>query len=321
MKERMFFDVGIGKSEIKESYDVVIVGGGPAGLTAAIYTRQSGLSALVVEKNLEGGYMNLTELVENYPGFTSIRGEELGSKMVEHALHFGAELVTDNVEKIQVEGKDKLVHLSSGKTARARVVIVATGSTPRKLGVPGEEQFRARGVSYCATCDGHFFKDGHVIVVGGGNSAFDESLFLAKMVRKITMVHILEKPTADARLREKVFANEKIEYRPLTELVRIEGNEKVERVVLKDLKKNREYTMDVDGVFIFVGMNPNSELLKDLADLDEWGYVITDENMETKTPGIFAVGDVRSKGLRQIITAAADGAIAASIAARKYFET
>lgn len=316
----VFFDVGSAKSELEDYYDIVIIGGGPAGLTAAIYAKQSGLSALVLEKDLEGGYMNLTELVENYPGFTSIRGEELGAKMAEHATHFGANLYTDSAEKIELSDGEKIVHLESGKKVRTKVVIVATGSKPRQLGVPGEEEFRARGVSYCATCDGHFFKDGHVVVVGGGNSAFDESLFLAKIVKKVTIVHILEKPTADARLREKVKANDKIEYKPLTELVRIEGDEKVRRVTLKDLKTNEEYSMDVDGVFIFVGMVPNSQILEGLADFDQWGYVITDENMETRTPGIFAVGDVRSKNLRQIITAASDGAIAAYTAAHKYFE-
>jgi len=316
----VFFDVGSVKSELKDYYDVVVVGGGPAGLTAAIYARQSGLSALVLEKDLEGGYMNLTELIENYPGFTSIRGEELGAKMAEHAAHFGAQLYTDGAESIEILRDEKLVHLESGKKVHTKVVIVATGSKPKQLGVPGEEEFRARGVSYCATCDGHFFKDGHVVVVGGGNSAFDESLFLSKIVKKVTIVHILEKPTADARLREKVESNEKIEYRPLTELIRIEGDDKVKQVVLKDLRTNEEYIMEVDGVFIFVGMTPNSQILEGLAEFDQWGYVITDENMETKTPGIFAVGDVRSKNLRQIITAASDGAIAAFTAAHKYFE-
>ncbi|MCD6253694.1 MAG: thioredoxin-disulfide reductase [Thermotogae bacterium] len=316
----VFFDVGSAKSELKNYYDVVVIGGGPAGLTAAIYARQSGLSVLVLEKDLEGGYMNLTESIENYPGFTSIRGEELGVKMVEHATHFGAHLYTDGAERIEVSKDEKLVHLESGKKVHAKVVIVAAGSKPKQLGVPGEGEFRARGVSYCATCDGHFFKDGHVVVVGGGNSAFDESLFLSKMVKKVTIVHILEKPTADARLREKVESNEKIEYRPLTELVRIEGDDRVKQVVLKNLRTNEEYTMEVDGVFIFVGMTPNSQILEGLAEFDQWGYVITDENMETKTAGIFAVGDIRSKNLRQIITAASDGAIAAFTAAHKYFE-
>lgn len=316
----IFFDVGSAKSELKNYYDVVIIGGGPAGLAAAIYARQSGLSVLVLEKDLEGGYMNLTELIENYPGFISIRGEELGAKMAEHATHFGAHLYTDSAERIEVSKDEKLVHLESGGKVHAKVVIVAAGSKPKQLGVPGEEEFRARGVSYCATCDGHFFKDGHVVVVGGGNSAFDESLFLSKIVKRVTVVHILEKPTADARLREKVESNGKIEYKPLTELVRIEGDDKVKQVVLRDLRTNKEYTMEVDGVFMFVGMTPNSQILEGLAEFDQWGYVITDENMETKTAGIFAVGDIRSKNLRQIITAASDGAIAAFTAAHKYFE-
>lgn len=313
------FDLGSAGSDLKEYYDIVIVGAGPAGLTAAIYARRAGLTALVIEKAIEGGAVSQTHIVENWPGEISIEGQALGQKFADHARHFGAEIHYAFAQKVYVDGDLKVVELDDGKVVKGKVLILATGTQPRKLGVPGEEKFRGKGVTYCAACDGYLFKDKDVVVVGGGNSACDESHFLAKIVNSITMIQNLPHLTATKMLQDRVLNNPKINIITNHVVKEIRGNNKVEEVVIVHNETKEEKTIKADGVFIYVGLVPITDTFKGLVNMDEYGYVITDENMETNVPGIYAVGDIRIKQLRQIVTAVADGAIAVEHAAKKYF--
>ncbi len=313
------FDIGPLSSDIKEYYDFVIIGAGPAGLTAAIYARRAGLTALVIEKALEGGAVTQTHVVENWPGEISIEGQALGQKFADHAKHFGAEFHYAYAQKVTIDGEYKIVELDDGHSIRCKVLIVATGTQPRKLGVPGEAEFRGKGVTYCAACDGYLFKDKDVVVIGGGDSACDESHFLAKVVKSITMVQNLPYLTAAKILQDRILSDPKITVITNHVVKEIRGTSKVEEVVIIDNDTKEEKAIKTDGVFIYVGLSPMTEVVKGLVALNEQGYVITDEHMETNIPGIYAVGDIRIKGLRQIVTAAADGAIAVEHAARKYF--
>ncbi len=313
------FDIGPLSSDIKEYYDFVIIGAGPAGLTAAIYARRAGLTALVVEKALEGGAVTQTHVVENWPGEISIEGQALGQNFANHAKHFGAEFHYAYAQKVTIDGEYKIVELDDGHSIRCKVLIVATGTQPRKLGVPGETEFRGKGVTYCAACDGYLFKDKDVVVIGGGDSACDESHFLAKVVKSITIVQNLPYLTAAKILQDRILSDPKINVITNHVVKEIRGASKVEEVVIIDNDTKEEKTIKTDGVFIYVGLSPMTQVVKGLVALNEQGYVITDEHMETNIPGIYAVGDIRIKGLRQIVTAAADGAIAVEHAARKYF--
>jgi len=313
------FDIGSMSSDVKEYYDFVIIGAGPAGLTAAIYARRAGLTALVIEKALEGGAVTQTHVVENWPGEISIEGQALGQKFADHAKHFGAEFHYAYAQKVTIDGEYKIVELDDGHSIRCKVLIVATGTQPRKLGVPGEAEFRGKGVTYCAACDGYLFKDKDVVVIGGGDSACDESHFLAKVVKSITMVQNLPYLTAAKILQDRILSDPKITVITNHVVKEIRGTSKVEEVVIIDNDTKEEQTIKTDGVFIYVGLSPMTEVVKGVVALNEQGYVITDQHMETNIPGIYAVGDIRIKGLRQIVTAAADGAIAVEHAARKYF--
>jgi len=317
-----FFDLGSAKqkSTLKEYYDVIIVGGGPGGITAGIYAVQAGLKPIIIEKALEGGQVNNTEKVENWPGFPSIGGIELAEKFAEHARKFDVEFLNAEVIDLEIAGDKKTVILDNGKKVSSKVVVISTGSNPRKLGVPGEREFAGKGISYCATCDGHFFTDQHIAVIGGGNSALDETLFLTKIAKKITIVQNLPKLTADKLLQQRVEATGKVDYIFNTVVEKIEGTDKVEKLILKNTQTGERSELEVSGAFIFIGLAPNTTFLKDKLKLNEYGYIVTDENMETEIPGVYAVGDVREKEVRQIVTAAADGAIAISHAARKYFD-
>jgi len=317
-----FFDLGSAKqkSTLKEYYDVIIVGGGPGGITAGIYAVQAGLKPIIIEKALEGGQVNNTEKVENWPGFPSIGGIELAEKFAEHAREFDVEFLNAEVIDLEIAGDKKTVILDNGKKVSSKVVVISTGSNPRKLGVPGEREFAGKGISYCATCDGHFFTDQHIAVIGGGNSALDETLFLTKIAKKITIVQNLPKLTADKLLQQRVEATGKVDYIFNTVVEKIEGTDKVEKLILKNTQTGERSELEVSGAFIFIGLAPNTTFLKDKLKLNEYGYIVTDENMETEIPGVYAVGDVREKEVRQIVTAAADGAIAISHAARKYFD-
>jgi thioredoxin reductase (NADPH) len=296
-------------------YDVVIVGGGPAGLTAGIYAQRAMLNTLLIEKLGVGGQIALTDVVENYPGFKEITGAELVQRFEEHARSLGLEIVYAEVERIEDAGEVKLLHTTDGKSFEARAVIVATGASPRKLRVPGEAEYTGRGVSYCATCDGFFFKERDVVVVGGGNTAIVEALYLAKIVNKVYVVHRRDALRAERILQERAFASPRIEFVWNSVLEEIAGGQTVEKVVLKNVKSGERRELSVQGVFIFVGVNPNTGFID--CEKDEQGFIRTDEKLETSIKGVFAAGDCRVTPLRQVATAVGDGAMALS-SAEKY---
>lgn len=301
-------------------YDVVIVGGGPAGLTAGLYTARGKLSSLLLEQGLTGGLVTTTEWVENYPGFEEgILGAELAQKMERQATRFGLEIVSGSVTNISINEKIKEIYLDTGQKYEARSVILATGAHPRNLKVEGEDDFRGKGVSYCATCDGAFFKGDRIAVVGGGDSAIQEAIFLTRFAEKVYIIHRRDKLRAEKILQERAFSNSKIEIIWDSVVEKIAGDSGVNALHLRNVKNDEKSSIDVQGVFIYIGYNPNTEFLAGLANLDENNYLITDENMATSAPGVFAAGDVRSKPLKQIATAVGDGAIAAT-AAEKYIE-
>jgi thioredoxin reductase (NADPH) len=313
----MFF-VG-GESQIKDYYDIVIIGGGPGGMSAAIYAGRAGLSSIVIEGNVTGGQMNETDIIENYPGFDEIKGPVLAEKMRRHAEKFGAQFYTAAVENVDFSGQVKRVYLDDGKSISSEVVIIATGASHRKLNVPGEKELSGKGVSYCATCDGHFFKGKKVALVGGGDTAMTEALYLSNLVGEVLVIHRRDKLRATKVLQDRAFAKENIKFIWDSIVKEIKGNEKVEKVIIENKKTGELTELDVDGIFIAIGIVPNSEIFKGKIQLDSQGYIITDENMETNVKGVYAVGDVRSKRLRQVITAVAEGAIAVSHAAENYF--
>ncbi|MEJ5229194.1 MAG: thioredoxin-disulfide reductase [Pseudothermotoga sp.] len=314
----MLFDLGR-KDEIKDYYDVVTVGGGPAALGAAVYAKRAGLSVLVVEKTLEGGQLNLTTYIDNYLGFPSIEGQELARRMKEHAQLLGAEFLGSQVQKLILNAEQRIVKTEDGQSINAGVVMIATGAEPKKLQVPGEEKFTAKGISYCATCDGYFFKDKDVVVVGGGDTAINDALYLSKIARSVTVVHRRDKLRAVKILQDKAFANQKIKFEFNKIVESFQGDNKLQAVILKDTTTGELSTLKIDGVFIAIGLTPNSELVKGQVQTDENGYVITNEWMETSLRRVYAIGDVRKKSVRQIITAVSDGAIAAIHAAENYF--
>ncbi len=294
-------------SEVK---DTIIIGGGPAGLTAGIYAKRAGLDALILEKGIPGGQINITDEIENYPGFLKITGPELAKKIKEQALHFGAEIKEAEVTKIVP--KEEIFEVQTQKESfETKTVIIASGANHRKLGVPGEAEFTGRGVSYCAVCDGAFFQDEVIAVVGGGNTAVEEAIYLTQFAKKVYIIHRRDKFRADKILADRALSNPKIE--PVWNCVveKIEGTDMVEKLILYDKKENKHKELEVAGVFIFIGLTPNSDFVKDLVETDQNGYIITDEEMKTSVKGVFAAGDVREKSLRQVVTAAADGAIAA----------
>ncbi len=302
----------VGAAESSSTYDVVIVGAGPAGLAAALYAARADLNTVVLEKGAPGGNAALTSVIENYPGFSEgIMGPDLTRKMVDGAERFGAKLDYAEVLAIHDVGADIKRVAARGKDFSTRSIIVATGSSPRKLGVPGEERLTGRGVSYCATCDGAFFRGRDVIVVGGGDSAVEEAIFLTKFANRVTIVHRRDELRATKSVQNRAFDNEKVDFLWSSEIREIRGENSVESVVIQERKTGAEIEVAAQGVFIYVGNNPNTGFLKDVVDLDDRGYVITTDDVQTSTGGIFAAGDVRQKHLRQVVTATADGALAA----------
>ncbi len=294
-------------------WDVVILGGGPAGMAAGLYTGRALLSTLIIEKAVPGGQIANTYLVEDYPGFLSIEGPELARKMEEQARHFGAEIVYGDIESVDLKGGVKTVLTSEG-TYRGRTVIVATGASPRKLGVPGEDELAGRGVSYCAICDGAFFKGEKLAVIGGGDSALDEGYFLARYASKVTIIHRRDEFRAVRQLVERARQHPKVEFLMNRVVERIEGDGKVERLILRDTRTGERSAFPVGGVFVYIGMIPNTGFLKGQLKLDDRGYVPAPEDCATGIPGVFVAGDVRYKFLRQLTTAVADGSVAAMMA-------
>ncbi len=289
-------------------YDIIIIGSGPAGLSAAIYAQRACLDTIVIEKNgISGGQVLNTWEVDNYPGFPGVTGFELSRQFREHANKLGARVVQDEVVQVELSGNVKKV-VCEEETYEARCVILASGAHHRTLEVPGEEELRGAGVSYCATCDGAFFRGRTVAVVGGGDAALEDAIFLARMCEKVYIVHRRDKLRGAKRLQERLQALENIEFVWNSETAAIEGDGQVEALRLRQTKTGEERRLDVDGVFIAVGIAPESELYAGQLELDEQGYIRADESGQTSVPGVFAAGDVRTKALRQILTAASDGA-------------
>ncbi|PYZ95807.1 thioredoxin-disulfide reductase [Alteribacter lacisalsi] len=301
-------------------YDVVIIGAGPAGMTAAVYTSRANLSTAMIERGMPGGQMANTEDVENYPGYDSILGPDLSTKMFEHSQKFGAEYKYGDVKEI-VDGKEyKRIILGSGEI-KTRSIIIATGAKYKALGAPGEKELSGRGVSYCAVCDGAFFKNKELVVVGGGDSAVEEAVYLTRFASKVTVVHRRDKLRAQKILQDRAFANEKIDFIWDTTVKEINDKDgKVGSVTLVSTKDGSESEFQTDGVFIYIGMLPINDPFKDLGITNADGYVETNDQMETKIPGIYAAGDIREKTLRQIVTATGDGSIAAQ-AVQHYVES
>lgn len=293
-----------------KKYDVIVIGAGPGGLTAGLYASRANLSVLILDRGIYGGQMNNTAEVENYPGFKSILGPDLAEKMCQGATQFGAEYAYGSVEKVEVNGDLKQV-ITDSETYEAPVVIIATGSQYRKLGVEGEVEYAGRGVSYCAVCDGAFFKDQPLAVIGGGDSAVEEGGYLAKLASNVNIIHRRDQLRAQKILQERAFANDKIDFTWDTVVTKINGDgQKVTSVSTHNKKTGEDGELKVNGVFIYVGVIPLSEPFKELGITDEQGWIKTDELMQTSLPGVYAIGDVRAKELRQITTAVGDGSIA-----------
>lgn len=302
-----------------EKKDIVIIGGGPAGLAAGLYASRAALNVTLLEKGMPGGLMANTEMIENYPGFAEgIGGPELTMRMQEQAVRFGLQIDNAGVESIDRTNTGFIIKTDEGDI-ESSTVILATGASPRWLNVKGEKEFHGRGVSYCATCDGAFFKDKKVAVVGGGDAAVEEALFLTKFAEKVYIIHRRDELRATKVIQEKAKNNPKIEFQWNSVVDEIKGSATVEGVTLRDTQDHSIKEIAVDGVFIYVGTQPSSGLVANMVELDPKGYIITDDQMRTLQPGLFAAGDVRQKLLRQVVTAVADGAIAA-FAAEKYLE-
>ncbi|MEN6355853.1 MAG: thioredoxin-disulfide reductase [Armatimonadota bacterium] len=312
--------VGIAKGDT-DTYDVIVLGGGPAGLTAGIYASRARLSTLLVEKNYPGGQLMMCESIENYPGFAQTSsGYDLSNAMREQAEKFGMKTRMAEIDHIDLSGDIKVLHATDGEQIRAKTVILSLGAKPRKLGVPGEKEFLGRGVSYCAVCDGAFFKGKKLAVIGGGDTAVEDSVFLTRYASEVSIIHRRDKFRAQRIIQERALSHPVINVHWNSVVKGIGGVDAVDHLVLENVITRQTVKVPVDGVFILIGLDPNTKMLDGQIKLDENGYIITDENMQTNIPGVFAAGDVRRKMLRQIVTACADGAIAAT-AAEKYIES
>lgn len=300
-------------------YDVIIIGAGPAGLTAAVYTSRGNLSTLMIERGMPGGQMANTEDIENYPGFDHVLGPDLSTKMFEHARKFGADYAYGDVTEV-IDGENFKTIIAGGTEYKARAIIITTGAEYRKMGVPGEANLTGRGVSYCAVCDGAFFRSKQIIVVGGGDSAVEEGAYLTRFADKVTIIHRRDELRAQKILQDRAFANEKIDFIWNATVKQVnEKDGKIGSVTLVSTVDGTESEFETDGMFVYIGMDPLTAPFEKLGILDENGYIDTNEIMETSVPGIYAAGDVREKLLRQIVTATGDGSIAAQ-AVQKYVE-
>lgn len=293
-----------------KQYDVIVVGAGPGGMTSALYASRANLSVLLLDRGIYGGQMNNTAAIENYPGFSSVLGPDLAKDMYDGATQFGAEYAYGNVQGIEDKGAVKVVTTDT-ETYEAKAVVLATGSEYRKLGVPGEEEYGGRGVSYCAVCDGAFFKNREVIVVGGGDSAIEEGLYLTQLASKVTVIHRRDQLRAQKIIQDRAFANDKMNFVWNSNVTEVLGDDqKVTGVKVINNQTNEETVIDASGVFIYVGILPKTEEIASLGVTDADGWIATNDKMETKVPSIFAIGDVRAKDLRQITTAVGDGGVA-----------
>ncbi len=302
-------------------YDVVIIGGGPAGLSAGIYAARGGLKTVIFEGKIFGGQIVTSYEVENYPGFSKgISGMDLIDNFMKQAEKFDVETNYDGVTCINDEIECKSVNLTNGNCVKTKTIIIASGASANKLGCPGEKKFSGKGVSYCATCDGAFFKNKVVAVIGGGDSAIEEALYLSNLAKKVYIIHRRDQLRATKILDKRAKENKSIEFILDTVVKEIQGDKLVNGLLVENVKTKKKDRIDVDGVFIYVGLTPNTEFVKDLIKLDENGCILTNEEMETNIEGVYAAGDVRSKSLKQVVTAASDGAIAANNA-QKYIES
>ena len=301
-------------------YDLIIVGGGPAGLTAGLYGARAGLNSLLLEKLAPGGQVLTTDRVENYPGFPDgISGFEFIDRMKTQTEHFGLTIQNEEVTGLELS-EDKKIVITHKEKIETKTLILTCGAAPRKMGIDGEDIFTGKGVSYCATCDGPFYRDQEVAVIGGGDTALEEAIFLTRFVSRIYLIHRRDRLRAIKLLQDRAMADEKIALVWDTVPVKIMGENIVEGIELKNVKTGEVTQKEIQGVFVFIGNNPNTDLVKGMVKLDEKGFIITDEKMETSVPGLFAAGDIRSKPLRQIATAVGEGATA-SFSAEKYLES
>ena len=302
--------------------EVAIIGGGPAGLTAGLYLCRARIDTVLLELQLPGGQAVYSPIIENYPGFPEgIPGAELIEKMQKQVDRFGLEVKTfAGVSRLENGGPEKSLEMDNGDTLRARAVIIASGRSPRKMGIPGEEEFSGRGISYCATCDGPLFRDRAVMVIGGGDAAVEESLHLAKFASRVIVVHRRDELRASEYLQERALSEPVLEFMWNSELLEIKGGQTVESAVVLNNLTNERTEVPVAGVFFYVGNIPNTGFLGDMVELDPSGYVVTDEKLETGMPGIFAAGDVRSNLFKQVILSAGEGALAA-LSAQRYLES
>jgi len=298
-------------------YDLIIIGGGPAGLTAGIYATRGKLDTLLLERLSPGGLVASTEWVENYPGYPEgIVGAELIKKMEEQAAKFGLQTMLYNeVTSVDLKSSIKSVKVDQ-QEYRSKAVIIASGTEPKKLNIPGEEKFKGRGVSYCATCDGAFFQGKDIVVIGAGSSGIQEGLFLTRFVNSITVVEFMPQMNAEKILQERALNEPKFKFFLNHMVTSINGENRVESITMKSRETGEEKTIPAAGVFVYVGWNPMTHFLKGQVDLDKWGYIIAGEDTKTSLPGVFAAGDVRQKILRQITTATSDGTVAAFMAER-----
>jgi thioredoxin reductase (NADPH) len=312
-----------GESVTHSFYDVVIIGGGPAGLTAGMYAARASLRALAIEGESTVSQVTVTDLIENYPGIPEgVNGFDLAERFKKQAVEFGLQTASGDVTAVvkkRLGDKDGWEITAGGMSYGALAVIIATGATWRRLGVPGEERFIGKGVSFCATCDGPFYKDREVAVVGGGDTAIQEAIYLTRFAKKVTVIHRRDRLRATAILQKRAMANERIAFAWNSVVESIDGLDLVQWVRLKDLKTEATRELAADGVFVFVGLTPNTEAFRELIALDRGGYIIADANMQTSVPGIFACGDCIAKRLRQVVTACGDGATAA-FSAQLYVE-
>jgi len=301
----------------KRIYDLIIIGGGPAGLTAGIYATRGKLDTLLLERLNPGGLVASTDWVENYPGFPEgIIGAELMKKMEEQATKFGLQFdIFKEVNSVDLKGKIKTIKVDQ-EEYKAKAVIIASGTEPKKLNIPGEDKFKGRGVSYCATCDGPFFQNKDIVIIGAGSSGIQEGLYLTRFVKSITVVEFMAQMNAEKILQERAQREPKFKFFLNHMATSINGDNQVESVTIKSRETGEEKTIPASGVFIYVGWNPMTDFLKGQVDLDKWGYVVAGEDTKTSAPGVFAAGDVRQKILRQITTAISDGTVAAFMVER-----